>query len=408
MSTKELTALQIVREVNAGRLTQKEAAERLDVVDRTIRRWQVAVREKGATGLVHGNRGKASPRKISGKERDRIVALLKTKYPDFTPILASEKLSELHDIERHRTSIRTIMVEEGIWVPRSKRISPLAIHRAWRERKAHRGELVQFDGSYHPWFEDRLLDKEGRPFELCLLLAVDDATGEILWLQFAPHEGTLPVMRFWMEYAGLHGLPKSVYLDRFSTYKMTQKTAVENPDLKTQLERAMKTLGVEPIFALSPQAKGRVERLFKTLQDRLVKELRLRTIRSVQKANRFLATSFISSFNRKYRVDPREVADFHRQLSRRELQELPETLCRLEKRVVMNDFTVSFKTRWHQLLPTRGLAMRPKDDVLVREYPDETVSFTVRNKRANTIPIDKRPVAVRPSVRRPTPTLIPA
>jgi len=408
MSAKEVKKLEAIEAVRAGRLTQKEAAERLKVTDRCVRYWLDDFETGGAAGLIHGNRGRESPHRVPPKERRSILSLIREKYPDFGPTLASEKLSELHGIHRDATTIRDLMVADGLWIPRGRRTgASLIVHRAWRERRPHRGELIQFDGSYHPWFESRLLDAAGLPSDLCLLLAVDDATGDILWAQFAPHEGTLPVMRFWTAYAGLHGLPREVYLDRFSTYKMTQKTAVENPDLKTQLERAMKTLGIDPIFALSPQAKGRVERLFKTLQDRLVKELRLRSISTVEDANRFLSKTFIPSFNRKYGVVPRENADFHRPLGTRELEALPETLCRLERRVVMNDFTVSFKSQWYQLLPTRGLAMRPKDDVLVREYPDATVSFSIRNKRANVKPVAKR-TPVRPSVHRPTATLVPA
>lgn len=406
MSTKEVKKLEAIEAVRSGRLMQKEAAGRLKVTDRCVRYWLADFVRDGAVGLIHGNRGKESPRRVPQQERRTILSIIRTKYPDFGPTLASEKLSELHDIHRDATTVRDLMIAEGLWIPRAERKgAAFVVHRAWRERRAHRGELVQFDGSYHPWFESRLLDDAGLPAELCLLLAVDDATGEILWAQFAPHEGTLPVMRFWTEYAGLHGLPKAMYLDRFSTYKMTQQIAAQNPDLKTQLERAMKTLGIEPIFALSPQAKGRVERLFKTLQDRLVKELRLRNIRTVTDANRLLSKTFIPSFNKKYQVEPRESADFHRKLGKRELDQLPETLCRMEKRTVMNDFTVSFKSQWYQLLPTKGLAIRPKDDALVREYPDGAVSFSIRNKRTLVTPIAKR-IPVRQSVYRPTPTLV--
>lgn len=403
MSAKELRSFEVIQQVVGNRLKQVEAAALLDVSDRTIRRWIKAVRAKGATGLIHGNRGKASPRRVPRKERNRIVSLVATRYPDFTPTFAAEKLAELHGVVRDPKTIRSLMIDEGLWAPRAKRNGAIRpVHREWRERRAHRGELVQFDGSYHDWFEGR-----GGIHEACLLAAIDDATGTILHLAFAPHEGTLPVMAFWTEYAGRNGLPKAVYLDRFSTYKMTQQTAVLNPDLKTQLERAMKTLGVDLIFALSPQAKGRVERLFKTLQDRLVKELRLRAISDVRRANQFLEQTFISSFNKKYRVEPREPADFHRQISMREFKELPEVLCRLETRRVMNDFTVSVKSQWYQLLPTPGLAIRPKDEVLVREYPDERLSFSIRNKRTVVKPIAKRTLTRSPERPRIS-TLVPA
>lgn len=408
MSAKEVKKMEAIEAIRAGRFTQKEVAERLKVTDRCVRYWVSVFNRRGATGLVHGNRGKESPHRVPKQERDKIVSIIRRKYPDFGPTLACEKLSELHRIHRDPTTVRGLMVKEGLWVPRAKRKGVrLVVHRAWRERKAHRGELVQFDGSYHPWLEDRLLDLSGLPAELCLLAAIDDATGDILHLWFASDEGTLPVMAFWTQYAGIHGLPKAVYLDRFSTYKMTQRVALENHDLKTQLQRAFETLGIEPIFALSPQAKGRVERLFKTLQDRLVKELRLQGISTIEEANGFLAKTFVPSFNQKYRVEPREAADFHRRLSKRETDALPDILCRIEKRVVMNDFTVSFKAQWYQILPTKGLAIRPKDAVLVHEYPNGSLSFTIRNKRVLVKPVAKRTI-VRSSVRRPVRTLVPA
>lgn len=398
MSDKEIRIFEITKEVITGRLKQTEAADRLSVTDRTVRRWVERIEEQGAGGLVHGNRGKESPRKVPKEEYDRIASLIRTKYPDFGSALAAEKLKELHGIHRDQKTVWNIMVEEGLWIPRSKRKGAhSAAHRQWRERRAHRGSLIQFDGSYHDWFEGR-----GGITEACLLASIDDATGEVLHLWFAPHEGTLPVMAFWIEYAGIHGLPKQIYLDRFSTYKMTQRVAEENHDLKTQLQRAMKTLGVDLIFALSPQAKGRVERLFQTLQDRLVKELRLRNISNVEDANRFILKSFLPAFNRKFRVEPREKADFHRLLSHRELAILPLTLCRMEQRMVQHDFTVSFKSQWYQILPTKRLAIRPRDTVIVREYPDSTLSFSIRN-----IKVDIKPIAKRQECRRPTGYLIP-
>ncbi len=358
-------------------------------------------------GLVHGNRGVASPHRIPENERGRIESLIRTKYADFGPVLAAETLAELHGIERDPTTIRDVMVAAGIWVPRAKRSGALLeVHRAWRERRARRGELIQFDGSYHLWLEDRLLGEDGLPLKLCLLAAIDDATGEILHAVFAPHEGTLPVMAFFVAYAALHGLPQAVYLDRFSTYKMTQKVAEENHDLKTQLQRAMKTLGAQLIFALSPQAKGRVERLFKTLQDRLIKSLRIHGIRTVAEANEHLQKIFIPKYNRKYRVQPREKTDAHRPISKKEAWNISETLCRMETRVVQNDFTVSFNSVWYQILPTRGAAIRPKDIVTIREYPSGGISFRIRGKLVETKVIDKE--KRRPSASHgPVQTLVP-
>ena len=403
MSQKENERVKVVRDILAGRRTQVGEAKRLKVTTRAIRYWIESFEAEGTKGLVHGNRGKESPRRVPKKERDKIALLVRNNYADFGPTFACEKLSELHGIHRDPKTVRSIMVEKKIWIPGNRRGQTPAVHRFWRERRARRGELVQFDGSYHDWFEGR----NGQT-ESCLLAAIDDATGELLRAQFAEHEGTLPVMGFFTEYAGRHGLPASLYLDRFSTYKMTQDVALQNPDLKTQLQRAMKTLGVELIFALSPQAKGRVERLFRTLQDRLVKELRIRGIRSVEEANRFLEQTYIASYSRKYGVEPREAPDAHRSLSKRELDLLPQTLCRMESRVVQNDFTISFEGQWFQILETRGLAVRPGDSVVVRQFPERSLSFTIRNKIANIRPILKRTRPERVSSRWRIPTLVAA
>lgn len=406
MSPKENERVKVVRDILAGRRTQISEAQRLKVTSRCIRYWMEAFEEEGATGLVHGNRGKQSPHRVSKRERNRIVALIQKHYHDFGPTFASEKLSELHGIQRDPKTIRSIMIEEKIWVPGRRTGRGVAVHRSWRERRSRRGELVQFDGSYHCWFEERLLGFDGLPLEVCLLAAIDDATGALLWAKFVEHEGTLPVMGFFTEYAAHHGLPASLYLDRFSTYKMTQDVAVQNPDLKTQLQRAMKTLGVELIFALSPQAKGRVERLFKTLQDRLVKELRIQGISCVEEANRFLDKTFIASYTRKYGVESKETQDAHRPLSKREVSLLPQTLCRMETRVLQNDFTVSFESQWFQVLKTVGLAIRPKDPVVVRQFPDGSIMLFIRNKLANTQLIHKRTRLGRVSLKRPVPTLV--
>lgn len=403
MSPHELKKYEIVQQVRMKKLSQVDAARLTGVTDHTIRRWLRRVARRGAAGLIHGNRGVPSPRRISASERQRITTLIRSRYGDFAPTFAAEKLRELHGITRDPKTIRSLMIADGLWTPaRDRRTAPKSVHRQWRERRAHPGELIQFDGSYHDWFEGRTGVQE-----TCLLAAIDDATGELRHLSFAPHEGVLPVMGFWTAYARLHGLPREIYLDRFSTYKMTQRTAQENPDLKTQLQRAMATLGVHLVFALSPQAKGRVERLFKTLQDRLVKELRLRRISTVHEANRFLRDTFLPAFNRKYGIAPRKAADVHRRLSARELTELPETFCRLEMRSVQNDFTVSFQGQWYQILPTPRLAIGRRDEVAVREYPDGSRSFSIRGRRLQVKPIPKRLPAAS-TVRPLIPLLIPS
>lgn len=386
MSAKELRSFTLTHDVLTGRLTTTEAAARTSVTSRTIRRWVAKVRQGGAKALTHGNRGKPSPRRILESKRQKIQHLVATRYPGFPPTEATERLQEDHGIVHDPTTIRQIMIDGGLWIPRAQRPTHRGVpHRQWRERKARRGELVQFDGSYHDWFEGR-----GGLGEVCLLAAVDDATGELLGARFVPHEGVLPVMGFWLGYAAIHGLPKSIYLDRLSTYKMHLTVARDNPDLKTQLQRAMGTLGVELIFAHSPQAKGRVERLFGTLQGRLVRAMRLRGIATIEEGNQFLAKTFIPAFNRQFALPPRDPLDVHRPLSKRELAALPEVLCRQEQRRVQPDYTISFRSQWYQIRPTPKLAIRPKDDVLVREYADGALTFFIRHQRLLVNPIPKR------------------
>lgn len=388
MSVRQLNHLDILRRAERAELTQQKAAALLMVTDRTVRRQLLRLKKEGPGFLQHGQKGHPSHNRLPAKEAGQIEALLRTKYPDFGPTFAAEKLLELHGIHHDPKTIRRIQVRLGLFIPR--RAQTRIIHRFKRERRATRGELVQFDGSYHNWFEGR-----GGITKSCLLLAVDDATGDILDAQFGDHEGVLPVMSFWLAYAHIHGIPRAVYLDRFSTYSMNVKLARENPDTLTQFERAAKECGMEVIHAYSPQAKGRVENAFGTLQDRLVKELRLANISTITEANTFLRRSFIPSYNRKFGKAPAHFGDLHRKPTERELRDiLPYIFCRRETRVIQNDFTLPYKTVRLQLLPTPRLAMRPKERVEVHELPGGSIHLFLRGKPANFHPIAVRyPVA---------------
>ena len=167
---------------------------------------------------------------------------LKERYPDFRPGFAAEKLRELHGIDRDPKTVASVMAALGLWIPRRGKAA--AAHRMWRERRARQGELLQYDGSYHPWLEARLPGPGGLPAELCLLAAIDDATGTVPQAEIAEHEGVLPTLAFWRGYAENRGLPEAVYLDKFSTYKVNARVAAENPDTRTQFGRVMASLGV--------------------------------------------------------------------------------------------------------------------------------------------------------------------
>lgn len=389
MSLKQLNHLDVLRRVERSEITQSKAATMLHITDRTIRRQLVRLKTKGPGFLQHGLKGQPSHNKLPEIEKRKIEQLLRTRYADFGPTFAAEKLREFHGITRDPKTIRNIQIRLGLFTPR--RASKKVMHRFWRVRRSTFGEMAQFDGSYHPWLEDRLLDTNGQPAELCLLLAVDDATGNILDAQFAAHEGVLPVMGFWLSYAYIHGIPKAVYLDRFSTYSMNMKLAAENPDTLTQFERAAKETGIEVIHAYSPQAKGRVENKFGTLQDRLVKEMRLKNICTVKEANLFLRKTFIPSYNRKFGKPAANLGDLHRKPTERELADiLPFIFCRREKRTIQNDFTLPYKKTRLQLLPTPRLAMRPKEQVEVHELPNGSLKLFVRGKPANFHPIKQR------------------
>jgi hypothetical protein len=282
MSQKDLNKYDIIQRSLRKEITVKKAGELLHFSERQIYRLRPKVKKEGVRGLIHGNRGKPSNRRIPDKERQKIINLLHKHYSDFKPTHASEKLAEIHGIKRDPKTIRKIMIDEGLWIPR--RHKKPEYHCA-RPRKEHYGEMEQFDGSYEHWFEER------GPY-CCLLASIDDATSKVTHAQFVKDEGTLSVFSFWQEYFLTHGKPRSIYLDRLRTY-YNNLLPERDEELLTQFQRAMRELSIEPIVAYSPQAKGRIERLFKTFQDRLIKEMRLRNISDIKTGNQFLKEEFL-------------------------------------------------------------------------------------------------------------------
>ncbi len=359
MSRKEVNRLDIIKRLLRKEINGTEAAELLKITSRQVRRLKSRVKAFGAKGLTHRARGRKGNRALPENERARIASLLHRRYADFKPTFAAEKLGELHRIHRDPKTVRSIMIAEGLWKPRHRKDNDT--HRQWRERKARFGEMEQFDGSYERWFEDR------GP-ECCLLAAIDDAAGTITRAQFDYHEGVLPVFDFWKGYVADHGKPRAVYLDKLSTYKQSSDIATQNHDALCQFERAMTDLGIEPISAHSPQAKGRVERLFGTLQDRLVKELRLVNISTIAVANEFLASVFIPKFNQRFGVAPRSSGNLHAPLSPRDRARLDRTLSRHAPRIVRSDFTISYNSQWYQLAEHQPVTVCKKDAVVVEEH----------------------------------------
>lgn len=383
MSIKELDRFQIINKLIGKHINGTETARLLNLTTRQIRRLKSKVTLFGPQGLIHGNRGQKSHNRIADDEKKQIIGLLRKHYHDFKPTFASEKLSENHSLDRDPKTIRQIMIEAGLWKPRINKKD--TIHRTWRERKSCYGEMVQFDGSYEHWFEDR----EGSG-KICLLAAIDDATGIVTKARFDVHEGVFPVFTFWQGYLVTNGCPRSIYLDKFSTYNMNHQLAKENPDTLTQFERTARELGIELIKANSPQAKGRVERLFATLQDRLIKELRLANISTIPDANTFMET-YLPKFNAQFSIQPRFTVDLHRRLVASEANGLDSIFSKQVKRTIQNDFTFSFKNQWYQLTQEQPVTVHKKDIVIVEERLDYSIHIRLRDKFLNYQLLSKRP-----------------
>lgn len=335
MSQRELKRLQVIGKAAEGVIKQAEAGEILSLSDRQIRRIIKRVREEGNQGIAHKSRGKPSNRGIPKKVKQKAINLYREKYKGFGPTLAAEKLSETKGIDISDETLRKWLMESGDWKKTRKGVK----HRQWRERKHYFGEMIQMDGSHHDWFE-------GRGPKCVLMGYIDDATG-IVFGRFYGYEGTIPAFDSFKQYIKRYGIPVKVYLDRHTTYKSPRKDAYEwEPEALSQFERAMKELGVELIHASTPQAKGRVERLFRTLQDRLVKEMRLRGISSIEQANEFLK-EYLPAYNRKFVVRPKEQGDLHRGVPKG--MRLDDILCIKTERTLRNDFTVAHNGKLYQI-----------------------------------------------------------
>lgn len=327
---RELKRLQVIHKVLEGTLTQRDAADLIPLSERQIRRIVARIREEGDEGIRHRSRGRPSHRKLSKRLKDRIVHLYRTTYADFGPTLFTEKLEERHRVSISRETVRTWLLQEGLWEKHHRR----KLHRLWRERKEHYGEMLQMDGSHHDWFEGR--------GPACVLMAyIDDATGRV-YARFYDYEGTIPAMDSFRRYSTTYGLPMSVYFDKHTTYKSPAKREETEP--KSQFGRALAELGIRTRHAHSPQAKGRIERLFKTFQDRLVKEMRLRSISTIPEANRFLI-SYLPAHNRRFSVPPKKQEDLHRPAT----VDLDTILCIKNERTLKNDHTITYKGRLYQV-----------------------------------------------------------
>ena len=356
MSNREIDKLKVISNVMTGKLTWDEAGAQLDLSGRQVGRLCGKVLKNGNAGIIHGLRGKPSNNKLEPGLLEEAMGFVKSKYSDFGPTFANEKLFKIHKLVLSTPTLSRAMTKEGLWKPRKSGHK----HRDWRPRRFCVGELVQLDGSDHDWFE-------GRGPKCVLLVFIDDATSRILYARFVTVEDTLNLMAATKAYLLLNGRPVAWYVDKDSIYKINRQASIEE-ELRdeqpiTQFTRAMTELGITVICADSPQAKGRVERGFGTHQDRLVKELRLAGISNMADGNIFLAKVYVPEHNARFSVAPENNTNAHRPLLKTHL--LAETLSLRTERTVANDYTVRKDNKFFQLLADQAVRVKPKDKVLV-------------------------------------------
>lgn len=339
MNRKELKRLEIVKKVLKEGLKQVSAGEILELSPRQMNRIVQRVRKEGEKGVIHRLRGRESNRQIRKEIKEKIINIYQKRYKGFGPTLASEKLLEIEKLKVSDEALRKWLLETGEW----QKIRGNRKHRHWRERKGVLGEMVQMDGSHHNWLENR------GPW-LVLMGYIDDATGRA-FARFYPYEGTMPAMDSFRRYIKQNGIMQSIYLDKHTTYKSWAKPTIEDELNGVQplshFERALKELNVKIIHANSPQAKGRVERLFNTLQDRLVKEMRLRGVKTLKGANKFLKV-YLPVYNKRFTVEAREKGNVHWKTPR-EIN-LDRILCAKAEHPVRNDFTVVHDKKLYQIM----------------------------------------------------------
>ena len=356
MSQKEVYRLQIISEIERQRLTNLEASEILGISERQLYRIRAKVGKEGTKGVIHKLRGRKSNRGYPEAMKERIIELHKKQYWDYGPTLFSEELVKNYSLDINHETLRRWMRSEGIITSERKKRP----HRKRRERRSCFGDMIQFDGSHHDWFE-------GRGPECCLFVCVDDATGKV-YLRFAASENTEDALKIMWEYVELNGIPGNLYTDRHSVYKADHKL--------TDFARAMKELDTKVIYARSPQAKGRVENRNRTLQDRLLKALRQKGISTIAEANKYLQDEFIEEFNHQFGVNPESV-NVHRKVIGYDLENI---FCYKTTRQVRNDFTINLAGGYLQLLKGESPLPRPKQEVTLSKWLDGSMHIYFNNQ----------------------------
>ena len=381
MSHAEIDRLEVVQKITAKQITQVEAAKLLGISYRQVKRIVKKYRLYGAASLVSKQRGKPANNRITSTIKKKAVALIRENYHDFAPTLAHEKLNECHGVSCSVETLRKWMIGEGLWQVKTRRRA--CIHPP-RARRAQLGELVQIDGSPHDWFE-------GRGARCNLTVYIDDATSQLMALHFTPTETTQAYMEALDGYLKQHGRPVALYADKHAVFRVNMKNCEAE---LTQFARACKTLDIKLIHANTPQAKGRVERANKTLQDRLVKELRLQGINDIDSANAYLPT-FIEDYNRRFAKPAKSSLDAHREVLH-DAQQVQQILSLHSKRVLSKNLTCQYKNVQYQIqTQTKGYRLRHAAITVIESFRGEV---TLLNKgkalEYRTYQLDEHPADI--------------
>jgi len=383
MSMKKINQISIFKKLVAKDIKQREAAEVLNLSERQVNRKLKKFRKEGEKSLIHGNRGRPSQRKTDSKIIKRVTDLMIEKYYGCGPTLASEFLLEHEGIEIKPETLRKYMNVSNISYKQRKKRP----HRSWRRRRDKFGHMVQLDGFLHMWFE------AGQKYYV-LLIFIDDATGTILYMEFVDAESTKNLMRATYNYIKKYGRPLQIYTDRGGAFKVNVNNK-ENDKL-TQYGVALKKLGISLIHAKSPQAKGRVEKSFQTHQDRLVKEMRIRGIVTIEKANKFMRSYYIDKHNRKFAKKASKEGDLHRSIE--ECHNLDVIFSTQATRKLANDWTIRYHRRFFQLGKQQIANVRPGEEILVHEHFNGEIRLSIRNILLNFKEIDEKPqITIKPA-----------
>jgi len=392
LSKKEARRANILNEVEKGVITGKQAAMVMDMSLRHTMRLLAAYRKEGLAALAHRNRGRKPHNAIEEEIRQRVLELASAKYTGFNHQHLTEKLVENEGITLCRSSVRNILLKASIRSPRNRRPPK---HRRRRERYPQEGMMLQTDGSPHDWLE-------GRGPKLCLIGAIDDATNNVPYAFFQEQEDSRGYILMLKEIVQTKGIPGAVYHDRHSIFELP---ADKLPSIEEQLEgkrpltqvgRVMEELGITSISANSPQAKGRIERLWGTFQDRLVSELRLVGAKTIEEANQVLA-SFLPDYNRKFAIAAREHGSAYRQVSEGFVDD--EIFCFKHQRTVGADNVVRFEGRRLQILPSNGRASYARCRIEVHERLDGSLAVYYQGKRLTIVSAPPEPAVLRAQIK---------